>query len=722
MRRAFRATDTMLGQLRTLFLCFVVFWPAFGFWSIGRSAGGRELALAVVATVALEVWLYLGYRRQHFPAWSWIAEGACIAAVAGVSHYGSTIALCFLWVNFRALYGRLREKFLAAAVLVAVMLAGVLIFRADGAGIVSMLFTALIALTVNTVLAFGSIARDRAAAREATMAAAGAGLVASTNRAEAMDVTLGAALSMDPAVSGALICTAGGSRVHVVAAAGHVGEEALGWITSVADLPVGAHVALEPGGYLMAAGDDARAIAEALRLPPRPVLVAAPLSAYGDVFGMLVLTLDRRPADDLAASVTTLAGEAALTLDQLLSRSRLSVVVEHSPDVLMLAAESGAIRFANPAAAAVLGCDRDELIGRNLWSLMHPDDRAVLQDPVPGQPAPAGRSCRLRGHDGAEWTDLEATVEYVSEHDGSRSILFTARDVSERVRLELELRHAQKLESVGRLAAGIAHEINTPIQFVGDNVRFLSDAFTDLGRLYAAYGELLTAARDGGDLAGAAQEAESVAADIDIEFVMDEVPVAISQTLEGVTRVANIVRAMKAFGHPGADEKTQADLNESIRNTLVVANNEIKYVADVRTELADLPPVHCHLGDINQIVLNLVVNAAHAIAAADRGRGTITVRTYADGADAVIEVGDTGTGVDPAIADKLFDPFFTTKEVGTGTGQGLALVRTLVADRHGGTIDFTSEPGVGTTFAVRLPVGPAAGEAVPAGTLSGAVR
>jgi signal transduction histidine kinase len=180
------------------------------------------------------------------------------------------------------------------------------------------------------------------------------------------------------------------------------------------------------------------------------------------------------------------------------------------------------------------------------------------------------------------------------------------------------------------------------------------------------------------------------------------------------------VRAMKAFGHPGTDEMTRADLNEAIGNTLVVANNEIKYVADVETDLGDLPLLRCHLGDINQVVLNLVVNAAHAISAADRGRGTIRVRTRLDDAHVVIEVADTGTGVPPEIADKLFEPFFTTKEVGTGTGQGLALVRTLVTDRHGGTIDFSTEVGAGTVFTVRLPV--AGGGQQPAPELTGAGR
>ena len=329
---------------------------------------------------------------------------------------------------------------------------------------------------------------------------------------------------------------------------------------------------------------------------------------------------------------------------------------------------------------------------------------AALRDVASSFERPAALPCRIRGRGSAEWTDVEALVEYVSEHDGSRSIVFTARDVSERHRLELELRHAQKLESVGRLAAGIAHEINTPIQFVGDNVRFLETAFTDLDRLLGAYRELVSAAQAQGGIEAALHELETVATDVDIEFVMEEVPVAISQTLEGINRVAHIVRAMKAFGHPGTEEQVRADLNEAISNTIVVANNEIKYIADVETDLGDLPLVHCHLGDINQVVLNLVVNAAHAIGAADRGRGTIRISTRLDDGYAVIEVADTGTGVPPEIADKLFDPFFTTKEVGTGTGQGLALVRTLVTDRHGGTIDFTSTVGAGTVFTVRLPV------------------
>jgi PAS domain S-box-containing protein len=700
----FHRIGSLLNQIRTLFLGLLLVWPLFGLLSVISAGDGRETALAVGAILALEIWLVLGFRWRRFPGWSWIPEGALIYAVAAASDYGPTIGLLFLWVNFRALYGSLREKILAAVVILSIMTAGVVFFDVSPTTIIPLMFTGILCLTVNHILARVIIARVRSADRESTLASAGAGLVASTNRAEAMDVTLGAALGVDRAASAALIFTVAGRTLNVVAVAGQVGDEAAGWVTELGRLPDEAKAAMRPGKYAILIGERAAAVTEVLRLPPHEMVVLAPMAAHGDVFGMLVLALDGRPADDLSAAVTTLADEAALTLDQLLSRSRLSIVVEHSADTLMLAGERGSIRFVNPAAEAGLGSSSSDLLGRDVWSLLHPDDVEAIREPAPPHVAPVAKPCRIRGHEDRGWTEVEALIEYVTEHDGSRSIVFTARDVSERQRLELDLRHAQKLESVGRLAAGIAHEINTPIQFIGDNVRFLDSAFADMGPLYAAYRQLLTAVHDPESLAEALRNVEADATDIDIDFIMEEVPVAIAQTLDGITRVAGIVRAMKAFGHPGTEQKTKADLNEAIGNTLVVANNEIKYVADVETDLAELPLVYCHLGDINQVMLNLVVNAAQAIGSADRGRGTIRVSTRLEGSYVLIEVADTGTGVPPEIADRLFDPFFTTKEVGTGTGQGLALVRTLVAGRHGGTVTFTTEAGTGTVFTVRLPV------------------
>ncbi|MEV8508411.1 ATP-binding protein [Actinoplanes sp. NPDC051475] len=703
MQRWVRGSTTMLGQVRALFFVFLLIWPFAGLWGVHRSSPPYRVA-AVATTLLLVAWLYAGYRRQRFPAWSWVAEGAAVCLVAGASDYRTTVGLCFMWVNFRALYGGLREKALAVATLVAIMVAGVVVFEATAEATVSLLLTAFVALVVNHVLARASAARDRSAARERAAASAGAGLVAATTREEAMDVTLGAALSMDEEVSAALVVTVAGPALHVVAAAGDVGAEAPGWVAELAALPERARAVLNPGGFEYLTDVAAEEACEVFRLRPHPGVALAPLAVHGSCFGLLVLAMNGRATDDLSAPVKTLADEAALTLDQLLNRSRLSAVVDHSPDALVLASEAGVIRFANPGTQTLLGESGAALTGRDLWSLLHPDDLEEILAAAAGPGVPAARPCRIRSREDAPWISVEAVIDYVNEHDGSRSIVFNARDVSERQALELELRHSQKLESVGRLAAGIAHEINTPIQFVGDNARFLETAFADLNRLHEAYRELADAARKGAECATVIENVERIAEEIDIDFLMEEVPMALQQSLEGISRVANIVRAMKAFGHPGSEEKAQANLSEAIANTLIVANNEIKYVADVETDFADLPLVHCHLGDINQVVLNLVVNAAHAIGAADRGRGRIRVSTRQEDSQVVIEVADTGTGVPPEIADKLFDPFFTTKEVGTGTGQGLALVRTLVVDRHGGSVDFTSEQGEGTVFTVRLPV------------------
>jgi signal transduction histidine kinase len=170
--------------------------------------------------------------------------------------------------------------------------------------------------------------------------------------------------------------------------------------------------------------------------------------------------------------------------------------------------------------------------------------------------------------------------------------------------------------------------------------------------------------------------------------------------------MATIVRAMKAFGDPRGDTRSHFDLNDAVRNTLVVADSEIRYVADVVLELGELPPVWGNVGDVNQVVLNLVVNAAHAVGEAvtlGRVRGTITLRTQCDGDDVVLHVQDTGIGIPPEIAERVFEQFFTTKSVGRGTGQGLAVAYSLIHERHAGSITFTSEPGVGTTFTVRLP-------------------
>jgi len=284
------------------------------------------------------------------------------------------------------------------------------------------------------------------------------------------------------------------------------------------------------------------------------------------------------------------------------------------------------------------------------------------------------------------------------------------RDLTERKQLQAELAHAHKLEAVGQLAAGIAHEINTPTQYVGDNTRFLKDAFTDIGLVLDQFEKLLSAAKNGPVEEKLLVEVDETLKQADVEYLKEEVPQAIDQSLDGVERVAKIVRAMKEFSHPGNEEKSLVNLAEAIETTITVARNEWKYVAELETQFdPDLPEVSCLPGEMNQVFLNLIVNAAHAISDTlgeeSTEKGTITVGTRCDGAWVEIFVRDTGTGIPEEVRAKIFDPFFTTKEVGRGTGQGLAIVRSVVTDKHGGTIECETEQGKGTTFIVRLPIG-----------------
>jgi PAS domain S-box-containing protein len=280
------------------------------------------------------------------------------------------------------------------------------------------------------------------------------------------------------------------------------------------------------------------------------------------------------------------------------------------------------------------------------------------------------------------------------------------REIAERRLLEGQLVQAQKLESIGQLAAGVAHEINTPIQYVGDNCRFVADSFLEIGKILAQYGTLLDAAKGTASLANLASEIESTAAEIDLAYLLEEIPQAVRQCNEGVERVAHIVKAMKEFSHPGSHRMEPVDLNRSIESTVTVCRNEWKYVAEVVTDLdPHLPPVRCLAGELNQVILNLVVNAAHAIAGAKKnGLGRIAVSTRQKGEFVEISIKDNGTGIPVAIQSRIFDPFFTTKEVGKGTGQGLAIARNVIVKKHGGTLDFQTQEGSGTTFCIQLPV------------------
>jgi signal transduction histidine kinase len=284
-------------------------------------------------------------------------------------------------------------------------------------------------------------------------------------------------------------------------------------------------------------------------------------------------------------------------------------------------------------------------------------------------------------------------------------------EVMARERAELDLRQAQKLEAVGRLAAGVAHEINTPVQFISDSMSFIQTALADLTPLIRAYQGLRQAAVTNPSLRQFAEDIARHEETADLDYALENVPSAMERSLDGLKRVTTIVRSLKEFAHPDQKEMTPVDLNQAIESTLVICNHAYKLVADIETDLQPLPPVTCHAGEINQVILNIVINAAHAIESTVKttgGRGMIRIRSLPELHDVIVSIADSGSGIPAEIQDRIFDPFFTTKEVGKGTGQGLAIARSVI-EKHGGRLTFESSER-GTTFTVRLPID---GQGVP---------
>lgn len=378
----------------------------------------------------------------------------------------------------------------------------------------------------------------------------------------------------------------------------------------------------------------------------------------------------------------------------------------------------GKFIFVNPAGAKMLGYEPQELIGRPCRDVLGAAgaasgraDPAALIEHTLADGVPRSLEMAVLPRRGDSTFPARYTCMPIRDRGRTSGAVVTFADITEQKRLEQQLAQAQKLESIGQLAAGIAHEINTPTQYIGDNVRFLRDAMTDLDAMLRNCLQVAEVRDDPQALEEVADAIAAAAESADLEYLLEEIPKAICQSLEGVERVTKIVRSMKEFSHPGSEEKQAVDLNQALESTLTVSRNEWKYVADVVTDFdRDLPPVTCLPADLNQVFLNLIVNAAHAIEAKAEGRerpkGTITVSTRRDGPWAEIVVRDTGTGIPQAIRSKIFDPFFTTKKVGRGTGQRLAIARAIVVERHGGTITFQTEEGVGTAFIVRIPIDP----------------
>ena len=396
------------------------------------------------------------------------------------------------------------------------------------------------------------------------------------------------------------------------------------------------------------------------------------------------------------------------------SEEKFKNITQFAHDAIIMMDDDGKVSYWNKAAEKIFGYSSQDALGADLHELIAPSSVESFRNGLErfkqtGQGHIVGKTLEVKAvrKDGTEFSaELSLSTLKLRDRWNALGIL---RDITDRKALESQLIHAQKLESIGQLAAGIAHEINTPTQFVGDNTRFLKDAFADINRLIGKYQTYVSAVKAGKQPTGLLKEIETTADEIDLSYLKEEIPLAINQALEGVERVAKIVRAMKEFSHPGAEEKTPIDINHAIESTITVARNEWKYVAEMETEFDHtLPAVPCLPGDFNQVILNMIVNAAHAIGEAvgdgSAGKGKIRVSTKRNGDFAEIRISDTGAGIPEEIRNRIFDPFFTTKAVGKGTGQGLAIAYSVIVDKHGGQLDFESEPGKGTCFIIRVPV------------------
>jgi two-component system, NtrC family, sensor kinase len=408
------------------------------------------------------------------------------------------------------------------------------------------------------------------------------------------------------------------------------------------------------------------------------------------------LLVNAAPADDGTLLVHAFditarkAAEAALAEHE----STFRTIFEDAHVGIALVNSTGHFLQVNRAHAEMQGTTPEELAGKHFSEVVPPELRETNAD----EHAERSADAAVAGADfdvpflRTDGTPGVQRVSYSIIRDAADQPLHNVvqvEDITEQRRAEQQLLLSQKLESIGQLGAGIAHEINTPIQFVGDSLKFVEAACVDLLAIADAC--------ESGDAARIREELNAA----DVDYLRARLPAAIERAGEGVQRVTEIVRAMREFAEPHTGGSV--DINRALENALVVTRNSYACFADVQTDFgADVPPVNANSGELNQVFVNLIVNAAHAIEERDEA-GTITVSTRCAGDAVVVSITDTGVGIPAELQERVFDPFFTTKEVGRGTGQGLALARSIVCDRHGGTLVLVSVVGRGTTFEIRLP-------------------
>lgn len=396
-------------------------------------------------------------------------------------------------------------------------------------------------------------------------------------------------------------------------------------------------------------------------------------------------------------------------------RNRFDDVVDNAEEWIWEMDESGRYVYSSPVGEQMHGYEPEKLLQMRCQDLFHPDtvqaeSDTILESMNAHRPFREQESMCLHKDGSALWF-LSSGVPVVDRSGKVRGYRGSTTNITQRkkeeqemVLLEQELNQSKKLEALGTLAAGIAHEINSPTQFIYSNIDFLNQSFTDIQSMIGIFNECIELAPE-----NVRSRLEQALDEGDWDFLHEEIPLALAQAREGLDRVSSIVQAMKKFSHPGSVDKARVSINESIETTIVVARNEWKYVAEVAMDLDPAnPTVLCHVNEINQTILNLLINSAHAIrdSRGEEGeKGKIILRTFQQDGMLTLTISDNGHGIPEEIQEKVFDPFFTTKEVGKGTGQGLSIAYQTIVEHHQGKVWFETSPDSGTTFYIQLPTG-----------------
>lgn len=399
------------------------------------------------------------------------------------------------------------------------------------------------------------------------------------------------------------------------------------------------------------------------------------------------------------------------------SSSRLAAILDHTFAGILVVDEHGRMIEVNRAAKAMFGRAQDNTVGARVLDWIEQDSWSVCETAEASRIEADGyqrseiwHEVQGRRADGSCFP-LEFVITRLDLSEGDHRI-WILRDLTQQREaeavqkaLEHDLQRAQRLEALGTMAGGVAHEINTPVQFIGSNLAYLSDVFGDLLTVVDSYRDLRSSALAGVDLTDALAKAAKVEEEADLDGLMADIPDAIAQTEEGVARVSKIVEAIKEFAHSGSETQTVIDVNRTIDSTIEVSRGAWGCFADVTTSFADdLPSIVGDPGKFQRVILNLIMNAAQAIEEHDAtSKGVIEINTRLDGHNVAIEVKDDGCGIPKHLHERVFEPFFTTKDVGKGTGQGLALSFKTVTEHLGGSISLASDKGRGASFVVRVP-------------------